>query len=136
MLIVPIMSILYLFTKYWLDKKQISLKLGWLFFIVSFAIFPMSALGVMNYYYIDDSGLHYNHIFETFETSYLWEEIVEIVPYGKEGEQYYSHFMFEKEDGIQVEVPATWEFMNYRQRVFQLVEDHGGEIAERKIISE
>ncbi|WP_280770989.1 hypothetical protein [Salipaludibacillus daqingensis] len=131
MLIVPIMSILYFITSFILKKNHISINVGWLFLIASLTFIPMSSLGVMNYYYLDEEGLHYNHLLATEETTYLWKDIAEIIPYVDEEDQYFSRLGIITEDGREVELSATFELLQYRSQVFQLVENHGGEITER-----
>ncbi|PYZ95158.1 hypothetical protein CR194_06490 [Salipaludibacillus keqinensis] len=132
MLMIPVASVLYMIIKYVMDKKNMTIRIGWIFVIISLAVIPMSALGVMNYYYLDDNGVHYNHTLQTSETSYLWEEIIQIQPYSDEdNNQYFSHFTLTTQDGRQVDMPASHEFLQYRQIVFQIVEDHGGEVLDR-----
>jgi hypothetical protein len=74
MIIIPIALSIYLVIKSKLEWKWI----GWVTWLLILCSVPFSLLGITNYYYYDDEGVHINEILSLEEKDYQWEKMKEL----------------------------------------------------------
>ncbi|MEO2075539.1 MAG: hypothetical protein ABGX20_09055 [Bacillus sp. (in: firmicutes)] len=112
------------FTLY-LIFKQIweSVKIKWLTGILLLASIPAFILSLTNYYYLDDSGIHYNSLKGLEETVYSWKDInkVHIVYRNHQGTTSLYQYNFEMESGDKVTIPFDDKLAEYKYKLDAII---------------
>jgi hypothetical protein len=75
LMVVPIMMILLVIFKSKSEGRTSSAVLAFISALTMAAFIAMSYLSVNNYYYMDQSGFHYNKLWKLKEESFSWEKL-------------------------------------------------------------
>ncbi|MBU9720798.1 MULTISPECIES: hypothetical protein [Bacillaceae] len=127
MLWIPIILTALVITKMVLEKSGKQFKLTWLFSLLMLVFIPIMGLGIYNYYYFDDDGIHYNHLSTYSETSYYWNEIQEIQPIEVEnnnGTTSIHEYIFITENGDEITIPYHNDIITNRVRLNAVIDEY------------
>ncbi|WP_090842825.1 hypothetical protein [Alkalicoccus daliensis] len=128
-LIVPLAGITYFFTKKVWYKRHPLIGGGFVLLLMLLA-FPVAYMGMMHYYYMDDEGFTYSPIASLEEEFFPWKDAEEVIVITSEGDSVasYEAIEFVFSGGKRFELEANHEVFTYRQRIFRVIEENGGEV--------
>jgi hypothetical protein len=98
-------------------------KVKWGIGILLLASIPAFLLSLTNYYYLDDSGIHYNSLKGMKEKEYKWENIakVHIVYRNHQGTTGFYQYKFEMNDGAIVTIPYNDKLAEHKFKVEKII---------------
>lgn len=128
-LVVPAAAVIYFISKKIWEKKHPIYGGLFVLGLMLFAL-PVSYLGMMHYYYMDDEGFTYSSVMTTEEVFFTWEEAEELIVHTSDGKSAASYEAIELvfAEGESFKLDMNDEISTYRQRIFQAVEENGGKI--------
>ncbi|TMW70319.1 hypothetical protein [Alteribacter natronophilus] len=112
------------------DRRGKEVPYKWAYAAASVFALPLIAFGIANYYYIDESGIHYSALTTFSETSMPWESIESMQPVGDE-EDYIAYYLFTAENGDYYMMPYTQDFSQQRPLIMGALEEHGVKMLEQ-----
>ncbi|WP_210365408.1 hypothetical protein [Bacillus sp. REN3] len=88
---------------------------------------PLFVLGVSNYYYVDERGIHYNYLGSINETAYEWNNFKEVkeIYSEKNGVSTIEEYEFITNDHEVIVLPFNLEFKEARKNILNILEENG-----------
>ncbi|PYZ98936.1 hypothetical protein CR205_10305 [Alteribacter lacisalsi] len=112
------------------DRKDRDVPHKWAFLTASLFMIPMITAGIANYYYIDESGIHFSGLTTISETTFHWYEIETVQPVG-EDDRYIAYYLFTSKNGEYYLMPYTQDFSQQRNRIMSALEENDVPVLEQ-----
>jgi hypothetical protein len=108
-----------------LRQKSEAMKLKWITPILVLLSIPIFVLSLLNYYYIDEAGIHYNSVTSIKEEHYKWEDVATLheVYRNHQGTTGYYQFKFEMKDGQIITIPYDDKLRENSRRIEEKVKE-------------
>ncbi|MBO8156131.1 MAG: hypothetical protein H0Z32_06725 [Bacillaceae bacterium] len=130
-----LMSMALLVFLFFNKRKGIKLASGVLAALTVVSLWLLS-LGVYNYYYFNEHGIHYNHLFSYRATHYHWDDFSTMLELKEKekGTTRLKELIFITKDGEELSFPFQQHFWNHKHKITSFLEYHGASIEDRTIV--
>ncbi|MCE7792953.1 hypothetical protein K8O68_11050 [Salipaludibacillus sp. CUR1] len=132
MLWVPLVLIAFLSIKVWVEKREKTIRFVWVYGLSLMLCLPLFALGVSNYYYMDDQGIYYNDLASFSESGFLWDDITTVkrtyTSPDNSSVAAVEAYTFITKTGEEVEIPYHSRDTELRQIVNRVINEYNFEV--------
>jgi hypothetical protein len=121
-LLIPSALTIHLIIKSKSEQKWI----GWLTGLLLVCSIPLFVLGVSNYYYLDDKGIHVNELMSLEETDYRWDTMRELkeVWVLDNGVSRLNEYIMITEDNTEIILSTAFREHHIKIKTYQKLEQH------------
>lgn len=122
----PLVLTLYLLVRSYRDKQNKKTN-KWAFYGLSSLSIVICYFAVMNYYYINEEGITYHHLFQVNETHYAWDEMTEVnqIVKSKDGITYTDRIEFIMNNHKKINIPYSSQYLEISGRIQETLRKNG-----------
>ncbi|WP_132371409.1 hypothetical protein [Melghiribacillus thermohalophilus] len=118
-------------------KKRQGKALAWVSFTISlFISLTLMIISVFNYYYFNEKGLYYNHLFSIKESHYGWDDFEKMIQVSEKekGTTRLKELIFVTSDGREISFPFQDHFWSHLNKINSLLQRSGVPVEEQTIV--
>lgn len=123
---IPLILTLYLLVRSRRDEQNKKTN-KWAFYGLSSLSIVICYFAVMNYYYINEEGITYHHLFRINETHYAWGEMTEVnqVVKSNDGITYTDRIEFVINNHKKINIPYSSQYLEISGRIQETLRKNG-----------
>ncbi|OLS39916.1 hypothetical protein [Bacillus sp. MRMR6] len=109
-----------------LRQKTEAKKLKWITVVLVLLSIPVFVFSLVNYYYLDEKGIHYNSLTSIKEEHFGWEDVTTLhqVYRNHQGTTGYYQVKFEMKDGRMITIPYDDKLRENSRRIEEKVNEY------------